>query len=224
MKVLIACEYSGVVREAFAKLGHDAMSCDLLPTEQPGNHYQGDVRDVLYENWDLLIAHPECTYLTNAGVCHLHTDPSRWLKLFDAAEFFKLFLNAKHIPKRAIENPIMHKYAKTLIGGIQQTQIVQPWMFGHTEQKATCLWLHGLDLLESTHNVKEEMLLLPKNERERLHYLPPSPDRWKERSRTYQGIGDAMASQWGGNIQQKEQQDLFEVAVLEKKQIEHIQT
>lgn len=213
MKILIACEYSGVVREAFAKRGHDAMSCDLLPTEQPGNHYQGDVRDVLYENWDLLIAHPECTYLTNAGVCHLHTDPSRWLKLFDAAEFFKLFLNAKHIPKRAIENPIMHKYAKTLIGGIQQTQIVQPWMFGHTEQKATCLWLHGLDPLESTHNVKEEMMLLPKNERERLHYLPPSPDRWKERSRTYQGIGDAMASQWGGNFLDKEQQDLFEVAV-----------
>lgn len=212
MKVLIACEYSGVVREAFAKLGHDAMSCDLLPTEQPGNHYQGDVRDVLYENWDLLIAHPECTYLTNAGVCHLHTDPSRWLKLFDAAEFFKLFLNAKHIPMRAIENPIMHKYAKTLIGGVQQTQVIQPWMFGHPEQKATCLWLHGLDPLESTNNVKEEMLLLPKNQRERLHYLPPSPDRWKERSRTFPGIGIAMAAQWGGNAT-NEQQDLFDVAV-----------
>jgi len=197
VKILIACEYSGVVREAFAALGHDVMSCDLLPSEKPGNHYQGDVRDVLYENWDLLIAHPECTYLTNAGVRHLHTDPKRWPKLFDAAEFFKELLNAKHIPKRAIENPIMHKYAKTLIGGVKQSQVVQPWMFGHMEQKATCLWLSGLDLLEATNNVREEMKQLPKNQRERLHYLPPSPDRWKERSRTFQGIANAMAQQWG---------------------------
>ena len=131
MKILIACEYSGRVRDAFAALGHDVMSCDLLPTEQPGKHYQGDVRDVLYEDWDMMIAHPECTYLTNAGVCHLHKDPKRWPKLFDAAAFFKELLNAKHIPKRAIENPIMHGYAKTLIGGVQQTQVIQPWMFGH---------------------------------------------------------------------------------------------
>ena len=200
MKILIACEYSGRVRDAFSVLGHDAMSCDLLPTESPGNHYQGDVRDVLHEEWDLLIAHPECTYLTNAGVCHLHTDPKRWPKLFNAAEFFKLFLNADHIPMRAIENPIMHGYAKTLIGGVKQSQVVQPWMFGHMEQKATCLWLKGLDPLKPTNIVKEEMILLPKNQRERLHYLPPSPDRWKERSRTYQGIADAMAMQWGGLV------------------------
>ena len=200
LNVLVACEYSGRVREAFAALGHNAMSCDLLPTEIPGNHYQGDVRDVLYEEWDLMIAHPSCTYLTNAGVKHLHTDPSRWPKLFDAAAFFKELLNAKHIPKRAIENPIMHGYAKTLIGGVQQTQVIQPWMFGHMEQKATCLWLEGLCLLEPTNNVKEEMMLLPKNQRERLHYLPPSPDRWKERSRTYLGIAEAMALQWGGDV------------------------
>ncbi|NAR60034.1 hypothetical protein [Acinetobacter haemolyticus] len=200
LNVLVACEYSGRVREAFAALGHNAMSCDLLPTEVPGNHYQGDVRDVLYENWDLMIAHPECTYLTNAGVCHLHKDPGRWPKLFDGAAFFKLLLEAKHIPMRAIENPIMHKYAKTLIGGVNQSQVIQPWMFGHMEQKATCLWLEGLNLLEPTNDVKEEMMQLPKNQRERLHYLPPSPDRWKERSRTYPGIADAMALQWGGDV------------------------
>lgn len=200
LNVLVACEYSGRVREAFAALGHNAMSCDLLPTEVPGNHYQGDVRDVLYEEWDLMIAHPECTYLTNAGVCHLHKDPSRWPKLFEGAAFFKLLLDAKHIPMRAIENPIMHKYAKTLIGGVSQSQVIQPYMFGHMEQKATCLWLDGLELLEPTNNVKEEMMQLPKNQRERLHYLPPSPDRWKERSRTYPGIADAMALQWGGDV------------------------
>ncbi len=196
MKILIACEYSGRVREAFAKLGHDAMSCDLLPTEQPGKHYQGDIRDVLYEPWDVLIAHPECTYLTNSGVCHLHKDTSRWPKLFDGAAFFKLFLDARHIPRKAIENPIPHKYAVQLIGR-KYTQVIQPWMFGHPEQKATCLWLEGLSPLKPTNNVKAEMLLLPKNQRERLHYLPPSADRWKERSRTFQGIADAMAAQWG---------------------------
>ena len=196
MKILVACEYSGRVREAFAALGHDVMSCDLLPTEQPGNHYQGDVRDVLSEPWDMLIAHPDCTYLTNSGVCHLHKDTSRWPKLFDGAAFFKMFLEAKHIPVKAIENPIPHKYAVQLIGR-KYSQVIQPWMFGHMEQKATCLWLDGLNPLVPTNNVKAEMLLLPKNQRERLHYLSPGPDRWKERSRTFQGIADAMAAQWG---------------------------
>ena len=198
MKVLIACEYSGRVRDAFRKLGHDAMSCDLLESDShiPGCHYQGDVFDIINDGWDLMIAHPPCTYLSNSGVCHLHKDPSRWPKLFDGAAFFKKLLEA-NIPKIAIENPIMHGYAKTLIGGIKQTQIVQPWMFGHTEQKATCLWLKGLTPLTETNNVKAEMMLLPKNERERLHYLPPSPDRWKIRSTTYQGIADAMSDQWG---------------------------
>ena len=196
MKVLIACEYSGRVRDAFIGLGHDAMSCDLLPTDKPGPHYQGDVFDIINDGWDLMIAHPPCTYLSNSGVCHLHKDASRWPKMFDGSAFFKKLLNAP-IKKIAIENPIMHGYAKTLIGGIKQSQIVQPWMFGHTEQKAACLWLKGLPMLKEINNVKDEMLLLPKNERERLHYLPPSPDRWKIRSTTFQGIADAMASQWG---------------------------
>ena len=196
MKILIACEYSGRVREAFAKLGHEVLSVDLLPTEKPGNHYQGNIEDVLYNCWDLMIAHPPCTYLTNSGVCHLHKDESRWDKLDDGADFFKLLLDAP-IDKICIENPIMHKYAKERIGGVKQSQVIQPWMFGHAEQKATCLWLKGLPMLKPTNNVKEEMMLLPKNQRERLHYLPPGPDRWKERSRTYQGIADAMSIQWG---------------------------
>jgi hypothetical protein len=199
MRVLVACEYSGRVRDAFRKLGHDAMSCDLLPSDNdlPGCHYQGDVFDIIDAGWDLLIGHPPCTYLSNSGVCHLHKDASRWPKLFQGAAFFKRLLKS-NIPKIAIENPIMHGYAKTLIGGVRQTQIVHPWMFGHTEQKATCLWLKGLKPLTESNNVKTEMLLLPKNERERLHYLPPSPDRWKIRSTTYQGIANAMAEQWGG--------------------------
>jgi hypothetical protein len=198
MRVLVACEYSGRVRDAFRKLGHDAMSCDLLPSDNdlPGCHYQGDIFDIIDDGWDLMIAHPPCTYLSNSGVCHLHKDPLRWPKMFDGAAFFKKLLEAS-IKKIAIENPIMHGYAKTLIGGVKQTQLVQPWMFGHTEQKATCLWLKGLTPLIETNNVKAEMMLLPKSERERLHYLPPSPDRWKIRSTTYQGIADAMAEQWG---------------------------
>jgi len=195
MRVLVACEYSGVVRDAFIKAGHDAMSCDLLPTEVSGPHYEGSVLDILNDGWDLMIAHPPCTYLTNSGVCWLHKDPTRWAKLDEGAEFFRILLNApiKHI---AVENPIMHKYAKERIGGVKQSQVIQPWMFGHLEQKATCLWLKDLPLLEPTNNVKEEMLLLPKNERERIHYLPPSKDRWKLRSTTYHGIAQAMAEQW----------------------------
>ena len=196
MRVLVACEYSGTVRDAFASLGHDAMSCDLLPTDVVGNHYQGSVFDVLADDWDLMIAHPPCTYLTNAGVTWLHRDPHRWGLLDEGAAFFKALLNA-NIPRIAVENPIMHKYAKERIGSVRQSQVVQPWMFGHMEQKATGLWLTNLPLLAATKNVKQEMMLLPKRERERLHYLPPSPDRWKLRSTTYQGIADAMADQWG---------------------------
>jgi hypothetical protein len=196
MKVLIACEFSGTVREAFAKLGHDAWSCDLEETDIPGQHYHGNIFDIINDDWDLMIAHPPCTYLTNSGVCHLHTDKSRWQKLDDGARFFKSLLDAT-IPKKCIENPIMHKYAKERIGNIKQSQVIQPWMFGHTEQKATCLWLHNLPLLKETNNVKSVMLNLPDNQKQRLHYLPPSPTRWKERSKTYQGIADAMADQWG---------------------------
>jgi len=196
MNVLIACEYSGRVRDAFKKLGHNAMSCDLLPSDTLGKHYQGDIFDLDLSEFDLMIAHPPCTYLSNSGVCHLHKDTSRWPKLFEGAAFFKRLLDAP-IPMIAIENPIMHKYAKQLIGDVKQSQVIQPWMFGHTEQKATCLWLKGLPLITATNNVKSEMSSLPKNQRERLHYLPPSADRWKIRSTTYQGIATAMAEQWG---------------------------
>lgn len=196
LKVLVGCEYSGRVRDAFISRGHDAMSCDLLPTDSPGPHYQGDIRDVLGDSWDIGIFHPPCTYLTNSGVSWLHKDPGRWAKLDDGAAFFKLLLDAP-IPRKCIENPIMHKYAKERIGGVKQSQVIQPYMFGHMEQKATCLWLTNLPLLQPTDNVKQQMLALPDNQRQRLHYLTPSTNRWKLRSETYQGIADAMAKQWG---------------------------
>lgn len=195
MRVLVACEYSGTVRDAFKAKGHDAWSCDILPTDKEGPHYQCDVREVLDKEWDLMIAHPPCTYLTNSGVTWLHRDPSRWQKLDDAADFFRSLLNAP-ISRICIENPIMHKHAKERIG-VHQSQVIQPWMFGHMEQKATCLWLKGLPLLKPTNDVKAEMLKLPDSQRQRLHYLPPSKDRWKIRSTTFQGIADAMAEQWG---------------------------
>ena len=203
MRVLLGCEYSGRVRDAFISQGHDAMSCDLLPTDAPGPHYQGDVFDLDLASFDLAVFHPPCTYLTNSGVTWLHKDLTRWAKLDEAAAFFKRLLNAP-IPRICIENPIMHKYAKERIGGVRQSQVIQPWMFGHPEQKATCLWLKGLPPLQPTHNVKAEMDALPDNERQRLHYLPPSPDRWKLRSTTFQGIADAMAAQWGGEPEQGE--------------------
>lgn len=189
MKVLIACEYSGRSRDAFLRLGHDAMSCDLLPTDVPGPHYQGDVRDVLGERWDLIIAHPECTYITNSGVRWLDRDITRWKKLYEACQFFKLFLD--HPCERvAIENPIPHKYARDWIG-TRYSQIIQPWQFGHGETKATCLWLKGLPKLTPTDIVS--------GREGRIHMLPPSEDRWKIRSETYMGIANAMASQWGGD-------------------------
>lgn len=204
MKVLVACEYSGRVREAFRAKGHDAYSCDLLPADDNSPyHIQGDVLPLLKNGWDLLIAHPPCTYLTNAGVCHLYAggkgskvrDEQRWQNMEEGAEFFKQFLDAP-VDKIAVENPIMHGYAKEIIGQ-KQTQCVQPWMFGHMEQKATCLWLKNLPPLVETNNVKAAMLDLPKKERQRLHYLSPGPDRWKERSATFEGIAKAMADQWG---------------------------
>ena len=191
MRILIACEYSGTVRQAFARLGHYALSCDLLDTEIQGNHYKGDVFDIINDGWDMMIAHPPCTDLAVSGAA--------WFKEKQAdgrqqrsIEFFMRFTEA-NIPKIAIENPIgimSRLYRKP-------DQIIQPYMFGHKEQKATCLWLKGLPKLTETNNVKEEMMLLPKRERERLHYLPPSPDRWKIRSKTYEGIANACAKQWG---------------------------
>ena len=187
LKVLVACEFSGTVRDAFIAKGHEAMSCDLLPTDKPGPHYQGDVFDIIDNEWDLMIAHPPCTYLCNSGVCWLHKDESRWDKMRDGANFFKRLLDCS-IAKICVENPIMHKYAKEIIGGTH-TQMVQPWMFGHGETKATCLWLKGLPELKPTNIVEGRV--------QRLHRLPPHADRWKLRSLTYQGIADAMAEQWG---------------------------
>jgi hypothetical protein len=190
-KILIACEYSGVVREAFTKLGwHTVVSCDLLPTEIPGDHYQGDVLEILNQGWDLMIGHPPCTYLCNSGVRWLHTEPGRWEKMKDAALFFKTLLES-NIPRICIENPIQHKYPKEIIGK-DYTQIIQPWMFGHGETKATCLWLKGLERLEPTNIVE--------GREQRIHLLPPSKDRWKLRSKTFQGIADAMAAQWGKEL------------------------
>lgn len=188
MKVLVACEYSAVVRSAFEARGHYAMSCDLLPTDVPGLHYQGDILDLLDEHWDLMIAHPPCTHLASSG--------ARWFKdkqveQAEAVEFVKTLLNAP-IEMIALENPIGVLSSKVR----KPDQIVQPWMFGHPETKATCLWLKGLPLLVPTNNVKKEMEALPAKDRHRVHYMSPGPDRWKARSTTYAGLAEAMAEQW----------------------------
>lgn len=197
MRVLVACEYSGRVREAFRAKGHDAWSCDLLEADDGSPyHIQGDVTEILKDGWDLLIAHPPCTYFTNSGVRWLHEDPERWDKLRESAKFFNALLDCD-IPMKCIENPIPHKYALAEIGGRKYTQIIQPYQFGHKETKATCLWLDGLPKLEATTDLKDETMALPHKIRNRLFYLPPSADRWKIRSTTYQGIADAMAEQWG---------------------------
>jgi hypothetical protein len=191
MRVLIACESSATSREAFKSKGWDAWSCDFLPTDVPGNHYQCDVREVLYQKWDLIIAHPPCTRLCNSGVQWLE---KRGLQneMKQGAEFFKIFLGLGKTPV-CIENPIMHKYAVNVIG-CRQTQVIQPWMFGHGETKATCLWLKYLPKLMPT-NVVE-------GREQRLFNLPPGPDRWKERSKTFLGIANAMADQWTKYITQ----------------------
>ncbi len=190
MRVLVACEYSGRVRDAFIAKGHEAMSCDLLPTEKPGPHYQGDVRDVMDYPWDLMIAHPPCTDLFVSGAVWFENKKTNGSQQMSASFF--MMLAKSDIPRIAIENPIciMSRLWR------KPDQIIQPWMFGHMEQKATCLWLKNLPVLHPTNDVKAQMMELPKNKRERLHYLPPSDDRWKLRSETFQGIADAMAEQW----------------------------
>ena len=183
MRVLIACEFSGIVREAFAKRGHDAWSCDLLPSELLGNHYQKDILEIInntWDIWDLMIAHPPCTYLAVSG--------ARWFKdrlqeQLDALEFVKQLMKAP-IRRIAIENPI--GVISTRIR--KPDQIIQPWQFGHGEIKATCLWLKNLPLLTPTNIVTGRYA--------RVHKEPPSKDRWKGRSRTYLGIAEAMAKQW----------------------------
>jgi hypothetical protein len=194
MKVLVACEYSGRVRDAFIAQGHEAMSCDLLPTDAPGPHYQGDVFDVVDYPWDLMIAHPPCTDLAVSGAAWFAN--KRLVGAQQASASFFMKLGRVNIPRIAIENPVCVMSSLWR----KPDQVIQPWMFGHMEQKATCLWLKGLPALTPTNNVKEEMMQLPKNQRERLHYLPPSADRWKLRSETYLGIAEAMAAQWGSLV------------------------
>lgn len=183
MRVLIACEYSGVVRDAFLGGGHEAMSCDLLPTDAPGPHYQGDVRDVLDYPWDLMIAHPPCTNLSVSGAKHFQAKRMDGRQQTSASFF--MMLTKVDIPKIAIENPIC------IMSSLYRKpdQVVQPWMFGHGETKATSLWLKGLPKLLPTNIVE--------GREARIHKMPPSEDRWKLRSTTYQGIADAMAQQWG---------------------------
>lgn len=181
MRVLIACEYSGTVRDAFIARGHDALSCDLLETELPGPHYRGDVRDVLSDGWDLMICHPPCTHLAVSG--------ARWFKdkqaeQAQALDLVRLLLDAP-IPRIALENPVSIISSRIR----KPDQIIQPWMFGHGETKATCLWLKGLPHLIPTDIVD--------GRENRVHRMAPSPTRWKERSRTYPGIAAAMAEQWG---------------------------
>lgn len=190
MRVLVACEYSGVVRDAFIRAGHDAVSCDLLPSESDfGPHVQGDVRPLLSDGWDLMVAHPPCTHLAVSGAAWFKNKLHEQQEALD----FVARLMCAPIPRICIENPV-----SVISSQIRKPdQIIQPWQFGHTEQKKTCLWLKGLPKLVPTDNVYDAMMLLPKNERERLHYLPPSPDRWKLRSATFPGIAEAMATQWG---------------------------
>lgn len=183
MKVLIGCEYSGTVRNAFRNLGHDAWSCDLLPSEDNSPyHIQGDLLPLLDGDWDLGIFHPPCTHLAVSG--------ARWFKekvkeQAEALDFVQLLFNCR-IPRIAIENPVSIISSRIC----KPSQIIQPWQFGHGETKATCLWLRWLPLLIPTNIVE--------GREPRVHMMPPGPDRWKERSRTFQGIADAMADQWGG--------------------------
>lgn len=200
MKVLVACEFSGRVREAFAKRGHYAVSCDFLETELPetknSKHYQGNVLDILYEEWDLIVAHPPCTYLAQSGVQWLKKTPGRWEQMLKAVDFFNLFL-VHSCQKICIENPIMHSYAKSRLKGPNYSQKIQPYFFGHLERKQTCFWLKGLPKLKVTHNMEEQILFLHPSETDRVHYEPPSPERQKNRSRTYLGVAEAMGEQWG---------------------------
>ena len=181
MRVLVACEYSGRVRNAFCQRGHDAVSCDLFPTETEGPHYQGPVEDILDFGWDLMIAHPPCTHLAVSGSRYFHMKKKEQA---DALSFVRLLMNAP-IDRYCIENPV-----SVISSAIAPPdQIIQPWQFGHGETKATCLWLKNLPLLRPANVVD--------GRDNRIHKMSPGPNRWKERSRTYQGIAEAMAAQWG---------------------------
>jgi hypothetical protein len=192
MRVLIACEYSGRVRDAFIRAGHNAMSCDLLPTEAPGPHYQGSVLDIINDGWDLMIAHPPCTYLSNAGARWLYAggklNQQRYETGLEAKEFFLALMNAE-IPMIAIENPVPSK----VFDLPRYTQAIQPYEFGHLFKKKTCLWLKNLPKLNPTSIVEtRESTKIPGN-----WFNKGGKERQKERARTFSGIAEAMANQWG---------------------------
>lgn len=191
MRVLVACEYSGRVREAFRKLGHDAWSCDIIPADDNSPyHYQCDVRDILGKGWDLMIAHPPCTYLASSGLHWNKRIAGRQEKTEEALEFIQLLMNAP-IDRIAIENPIGCISSRIR----KPEQIIQPWQFGEDASKSTCLWLKNLPTLTPTKIIKKERYA--NQTASGQNNLPPSKDRWKLRSTTYQGIADAMANQWG---------------------------
>jgi hypothetical protein len=180
-RVLVACEFSGAVRDAFARRGWDAWSCDLLPSESPGQHQQGDVSKMLADGWDLLIAHPPCTHLAVSGARWFHLKQQQQA---EALAFVRLLLDAP-VVKIALENPVSIISSRIR----KPDQVIQPWQYGHGEVKATCLWLKNLPPLRPTQIVDGRV--------PRVHMMPPSPDRWKLRSMTYPGIAEAMADQWG---------------------------
>ena len=196
LRVLVGCEYSGTVRDAFIKRGHDAISCDLLPTDKPGPHHQGDIFDMLTTRWDLIIMHPPCTALTVAGNSTYGEGKPKYDERIDACEWTRKLWDAciETSGRVCFENPVG---VLSRLAGFKKAHYVQPYQFGHLEQKKTGLFLHGLKPLVEENNVYKEMMRLPKNEREKMFYLPPSVDRWKIRSTTYQGVANAMARQWG---------------------------
>ena len=195
MRLLVACEYSGTVRDAFIRQGHDAMSCDLLPTDAPGPHYQGDVADIINDGWDMMIAHPPCTYLSVSGM-HWTARGLRDPQLTEDALAFVKFLMDAPIERIAVENPI-----SVISSRIRKPdQIINPWQFGNDASKRTCLWLKGLPLLTPTEIIEPRIVNGKKRWANQTdsgqNRLPPSEDRWKIRSETYEGIANAMAKQW----------------------------
>jgi len=213
MKILVACEYSGRVRDAFIRAEHEAMSCDLLPTDSPGPHYQGDVRDILGQDWDMVIAFPDCTYLCGSGWHWVgrgrieEDGRPRIEHVNEALAFARMFIDGPetaHIPKRVVENPVGK--LSTLVR--KPDQIIQPHEYGDDASKATCLWLHGLQKLVPTKHIAPRIVEYPKGSGKMVkrwanqtdsgqNVLPPSDDRWKIRSTTYQGVAEQMAAQWG---------------------------
>lgn len=195
MKILIACEYSATVRDAFRAAGHDAWSCDMLPTEgDPRWHIQGDVLAHLGDGWDAMVAHPPCTHLAVSGARHFAKKRQLQIEAFE----FVMRLALAPIPRIAIENPVSVISSRWR----RPDQVVQPWMFGHPENKATCLWLKGLPLLRPTRTVRWKMNRRPVRLANRIHHMPPGPERQRERSRTYPGIAAAMAAQWGAETKE----------------------